>query len=214
MSSTGGIMFRNRFAVFILFGLLLLPEFAAATKMKSFWKNPEATEKSLQLQKVIVIVTIKHELTRKVAEDKAVRILQEGGREAVPSYTILTLPELENKEYAKSKVEAMGFDGAIVIHYAGSEDERKYYKQEKDWDDYNYFWGVYYPAAGAVYNSTTTNYTHVFIETMLYSFKENKLIWSGITETKNPKNPAKVVGEIAEETTKYLEKEGLIPKKK
>ena len=49
---------------------------------------------------------------------------------------------------------------------------------------------------------------------MLYSLKDEKLIWSGITETKNPKNPAVVVGEIGEQTTKYLQKEGLTQKRK
>jgi len=207
-------MNRNLSASLILMSLLLLPQFASATKLKSSWKNPEATAASLQLNKVVVIVSIKQENTRKYAEDKAVRILQAGGREAVASYTILTIPELEDKEHAQQKIQSMGFDGAWVMHYAGSEDEVKYHEKEEDWDDYNYFWGAYYPAAGAIYNSVTTNKTTVFIETTLYSFKDNKLIWSGITETKDPKNPAKVVGEIAEETTKQLQKDGLLPKKK
>ena len=142
-------MYRNILAVLILMGLLLLPDFASATKLKSAWRNPEATAASLQLQKVIVIATIKQELTRKVAEDKAVRILQAGGREAVPSYEILTTEEMENKEYARQKVESRGFDGAIVIHYSDSKDEVKYEQTEEDWDEYNYFWGAYYPAVGA-----------------------------------------------------------------
>jgi len=206
-------MFRTLTVILVFFGLLLLPEFVSSTKIKSYWKNPSATESSLQFKKVIVMVTIKQELTRKVAEDKAVRIIEAGGKtQAVPSYTILGAAEMDDKELAKSKIEGMGFDGAIVMHYAGSEDAKKY-EQESDWDAYNYFWGDYYPAWGAVYNSTTTDDVTVYIETMFYSLKESKLIWAGISATKNPKNPAKVVGEIAEETTKYLQKQGLIPKK-
>jgi hypothetical protein len=207
-------MYKNILAALFIFSLILFPEFASATKLKSSWKNPEATAASLQLNKIVVIVTIKQENTRKYAEDKAVRILQAGGREAVASYTILTIPELEDKEHAQQKIQSMGFDGAWVMHYAGSKDEVKYEEKEEDWSDYNYFWGAYYPAAGGIYNSVTTNETTVFIETMLYSLKDNKLIWSGITETKDPKNPAKVVGEIAEEATKQLQKDGLLPKKK
>ena len=130
------------------------------------------------------------------------------------SYTILGVEEFENKELAKSKIEGMGFDGAVVMHYTGSEDARKYDEQEADWDAYNYFWGYYYPAWGGVYNSTSNNDFTVSIETLFYSLKESKLIWAGISETKNPKNPAIVVGEIAEETAKYLQKQGLIAKKK
>jgi hypothetical protein len=55
--------------------------------------------------------------------------------------------------------------------------------------------------------------TSVYIETMFYSLKEDKLIWASISEVKNPKHAAQVVGDIAEVTTKQLQKEGLLPKK-
>ncbi len=207
-------MIRKFTAVLVLFGLLLLPEFASSTKIKSSWKNPSADASSLQFTKVLVMATIKQEFTRKVAEDKAVRLINAGGRaKAVASYSILGEAEMSNKELAKSKIEGMGFDGAMVMKYAGSEDANKY-EQEENWHEYNYFWGVYYPGWGALYNATETNDLKVFIETMFISLKDDKLIWAGITETKNPKNPAVVVGEIAEEVVKSLEKEGLLPKKK
>jgi len=193
--------------------VVMFPEITSATKMKSHWRNPEANEASLKFEKVIVIVTVRQDLTRKVAEDKVVRILEAGGTPAVASYTILSVDELENKVAAKARVEQMGFDGAIVIRYAGSEGQKRH-KQEEDWHEYNYFWGAYYPATGAVFNATETDSTKVFVETMLWSLRDQKLIFSGTTETKNPKNAAVVVGEIAEETSKYLQKEGLIQKKK
>jgi len=200
--------------VFIFFSLLMLPEFASSTKIKSHWKNPAATASSLQFTKVLVMVTIKQELTRKVAEDKAVRLIEARGKaKAIPSYSILQMNELDDKELVKSKISSMGFDGVILMRYAGSEDEKKY-EQTEGWQNYDYFYGVYCPACGAVYNSTTPNGVKVFIETMFFSLKEEKLIWSGITETKDPKNPAKVVGEIAEEVVKTLQKEGLMEKKK
>jgi hypothetical protein len=208
----GSIMYRT-FATIVCALILLFPEFSFATKIKSSWKNPSATGSSLQFTKVLVIVTIKQELIRKVAEDKAVRIIEEGGRAtAVPSYSILGLEELSNKDLAKSKVEGMGFDGVIVMRYASVEDTKKY-DHRQDWDDYMYFWGLNYPVWGAVYNSTTRDDVKLYIETMFFSLKEQKLIWAGISETKNPKNPAKIVGEIAEETTKHLRKEGLLTAK-
>ena len=207
-------MIRKFIATAALFSILLLPEFASSTKIKSHWKNPTATASSIQFTKVLVMVTIKQELTRKVAEDKAVRIIEARGKaSAIPSYTILQMDELDNKDLVKSKISGMGFDGVILMRYAGSEDEKKY-EQTEGWQNYDYFYGVYCPACGAVYNSTTPNGVKVYVETMLFSLKEEKLIWSGITETKDPKNPAKVVGEIAEEVVKTLQKEGLMEKKK
>jgi hypothetical protein len=149
---------------------------------------------------------------------KVVKILKAGDTSpnAIPSYMIMSDAELKDPASAKSKVSEMGFDGAIVLKYAGSEDQRKYDPGEGEsvWYPYVGFWGYYSEGWGAVYNATTPNALKVLIETMLYSIKEDKLIWAGITETKDPKNPAKVVGEIAEETTKVLQKEGLITKKK
>lgn len=201
-------------AALVFFTLLFLPEFASSTRIKSYWKNPTATASSLQFTKVLVMVSIKQELTRKVAEDKAVRIIEAGGRaQAVPSHSFLGEAELDDKELAKSKINGMGFDGAVVMRYAGSEDAKKY-EGTAEWDAYNYSWGTYYPAWGAVYNSTSSNDLTIYIETMFYSIKEDKLIWAGISETKNPRNPAKVVGEIAEEIAKYLQKQGLIAEKK
>lgn len=203
--------------VVVILSLLLLADVASATKIKSSWRNPSATASSLQFKKVLVLVTIEQPLTRKVAEDKAVSIIEAGGTaHAEPSYTVLADEEYKDKDLAKAKLEEMGFDGVILMRYAGSEDRRKYNEEDNnsEWSSYTQFWGAYGAAYGAIYNAQTKNDVDVSIETMFYSLKEDKLIWAGISETKNPKNPAKVVGEIAEEVTKYLQKEGLIATKK
>ncbi len=210
-------MFRTFTTVIIFLSLLFLPDYASSTKIKSSWKNPSATASSLQFKKVLVIAIIKQDFTRKMAEDKAVQIVKSGGTaDAIPSYTIFGEDELKDQEQAKLKIAGMDLDGAIIMRYAGSKDEIKYDSDDADevWYPYNQFWGYYSAGWGAVYNATTTEDLSVFIETMLYSLKEDKLIWAGISETKNPKNPAKVVADIAEATTKYLQKQGLIAKKK
>jgi hypothetical protein len=208
-------MSRTFTTVIVFLSLLLLADYASSTKMKSFWKDPSATASSLQFKKVLVMAIIQQPFTRKVAEDKAVSIIESGGTaHAVPSYTIIGDDELDNKELAKSKIEGMDFDGVIVMKYAGSKDQRKYDEEDSQWSSYTQFWGAYGAAWGGVYNAQTTNDLTVFIETLFYSLKEDKLVWAGISETKNPKNPAKVVADIAEETAKYLQKQGLIGKKK
>jgi hypothetical protein len=213
-------MVRKISAALICLCFVFIANEASSTKMKSFWRNPSATPSSLQCKKVLVIAAIKQELTRKVAEDKAVAVIEAGGNaHAVPSYTLISESELDDKEAAKAKITAMDFDGVIVMQNAGSKDERKYDPENvvgpgAPWYAYQDFWGYYGSGWGAVYNATTSNDLFVYIETLFYSLKDNQLVWAGISETKNPENPAKVVGEIAEETTKYLQKEGLIAKKK
>ena len=211
-------MFRTFTTVLVFLALLLVADYASATKMKSFWKDPSAKASNQQFKKICVVAVIKQPLTRKVAEDKMVNIIEAGGRShAVASYTVIADDQLDDKAGAKSKIEGLECDGLIIMHYSGSKDEQKYEDQNAEtWYGYSYdqVWGYNYPGWGAVYNATSSNDLTVYIETMFYSIKENKLIWAGITQTKNPKNAAKVVGEIAEVTMEYLQKEGLIAKKK
>lgn len=212
-------MYRSFTLLALFVSLFLIVDQASSAKMKSTWKDPSATASSLQFKKVLVMATIKQPFTRKIAEDKVVQIIKAGGTtDAVPSYTIIGEGEWEDKDAARAKIEPMGFDGAIILKYAGSQDETKYDDNAKDadrlWDPYGDFWIGYVSAWGGVYNALSPNDLTVYIETMFYSFKEGKLIWSGITSVKNPKNAADVVSDIAEETTKYLQKQGLLTKKK
>jgi CubicO group peptidase (beta-lactamase class C family) len=213
-------MFRRKLsALTAIVFLLFLSNYALSTKIKSSWKDPNVTPASFQLKKIFVTAIIKQELVRKVAEDKMVQIIKAGGNaDAVASYTIFGInSEITDKDKAKASIADMGFDGAIVMSYAGSKDEFKYTEKDEysTFFPYNGFWDYYGYGWGAVYNATSNaGDIRVLIETKLFSLKEDKLLWSGISETKNPKNPAKVVGEIADETTKYLQKQGLLPKKK
>lgn len=202
-------MFRKLFVIFI--GVFLIAGIVSATKMKSSWKNSSATPQDLQFKKVLVAVIVRQPYTRKIAEDKAVRVLQANRKvEAVASYTIFENVDTD-KETAKAKIAEMGFDGIVLIRQADEPDTKKYdEKAAESWNDYNWFWGIW----GGTYNAQFRDDNLLYLETLLFSMKDQKLIWAGITETKNPKNPAQVVGEIAEENAKLLQKEGLIPKQK
>ena len=209
-------MFRKVIVVTTVF-VLFLSGYAFSTKIKDTWKDPNATPESFQFKKALVVVIIKDKFIRKVAEDKAVKIIKANGRsDAAASYVVFGETEVKDKEQAKSLIEGQGFDAAIVMKSTGADDDVRYYKEVDGGDTfypYNQFWGYYSYGWGAVYNATEDTDLHVFIETRFYSLKDDKLIWAGVSETKNPKNPAKVVAEIAEETSKYLQKQGLIPKK-
>ena len=73
-------MSRTFTTVVIFLCIWLLPDYASSTKIKSSWKDPSATASSLQFKKVLVMATIRHSFTRKIAEDKAVHIIEAGGR--------------------------------------------------------------------------------------------------------------------------------------
>ena len=59
------------------------------------------------------------------------------------------------------------------------------------------------------YYSTTKTYT---VEINVYSIKEDKIIWSGITQTINPDGVKKMTEEIADVVYKKMIAEGFISK--
>ena len=126
------------------------------------------------------------EFTRKVAEDKIVKILKAGDNSpnAIPSYMVLGQAELKDIEVARAKITEMGFDGAVVLKYAGSEDQRKYDPGESEsvWYPYVGFWGYYSEGWGAVYNVATPNDLKVLIETIM-TIPKFRIIWSKTKES-------------------------------
>jgi hypothetical protein len=62
-----------------------------------------------------------------------------------------------------------------------------------------------------VYQSGSTDITQsVRVETNIYSVTEERLLWSGISETLDPKSIRTMVDEIAGEAAAILRDEGLI----
>ena len=68
-------------------------------------------------------------------------------------------------------------------------------------------WG-YFSDPG--YYSTTKTYT---VETNVFSIKEDKIIWSGITKTTDPSGVTKMTDEIGKAVFNEMVKEGFISDK-
>ena len=52
----------------------------------------------------------------------------------------------------------------------------------------------------------------VEIEILVYSLKDDKLLWRGVSRTKNPLGAQVVVREITEQVIKTMKKQGLVDK--
>ena len=62
---------------------------------------------------------------------------------------------------------------------------------------------------GEITPDTETNLV-VTVETFVFSLPQNKLVWTGTTETINPKDAEKFVHRLATDTAKELKRIGLI----
>ena len=63
---------------------------------------------------------------------------------------------------------------------------------------------------GVVTGGEIRTNTIVTIETLIYSFRQNKLVWGAQSRTTNPRDVDKVVQKLATDVAKELQKEGLI----
>ena len=194
-----------------LFILILIVTSCASTKIVESWKEPDKQITIDKLKKVLVVAMFKDETSNRKAEDQMVKFLKDKG---IPSYNYL------NKNFDKTKVEVIqnkikkdGFDGAVTMRLIDVDKETIYQRNGINLFPNNYrdFSNYYYDSAISYYNPdnyiTTKTYT---IETNIYSITENKIIWSALTETSDPKGVNKMTEEVTQVVYKQMIKDGLI----
>ena len=188
----------------IFFAILILASGCSSTSILNSWKAPDATLSSEQYKKVLVVVMAKDENARKTAEDKIVsnyKALQ-------PSYPVFTLKGLgQDTLKVKNMVKEQGYDAIIVMRlitvkakstYVAGTHNQAYQKN-----------GIYY--FGDYLNSSTYATDMQFIvSTNVWSLKDEKLLWSGVTESTDPKKIDKLVNTVAKEVVYKMTEDGFI----
>ena len=197
-------------AAILILGGLTMVSCSASTTLKNSWRDPTVTG-PLEFNKVLVVMLTKDGSTRRTVEDDLVkRITAHHKVEAVPSYTILMESDLRDKEHAKQIIKDAGFDGAVALRVVGVDKEVNYVPGSYPSPYYN-FWGYYDYAWPAVYDpGYLQTDTIVNIETLVYSLKDDKLVWTGTTESFNPSNLDDLVAGIGAAVSADMRKEGLI----
>jgi hypothetical protein len=196
--------------------LLLLPFLlisCSSTTIINSWRDPNTQIHSNQWNKVLVVALLKNETNRRKAEDEMVDYLHGKG---VTSYTYLdgTSANMDDVELRK-RMKTDGFNAAITMRLIDVDKENVYVPGQ------NYMYPNYYANFGRYYHRNWIYYStpgyyvvtkKFVIETLLYSIDEDKLIWSGITETYNPEGVSKLTDEIACTIHKKMIAEGFIEK--
>jgi hypothetical protein len=155
------------------------------------------------------------EAARRAAEEALAREITIRGAQGVPMYQIFPNDEPANEADARKVLEKAGFAGAIVMRPV-SVDKEIVSTPTTYGPPYGTYWGGYYGygwgspwGAGVAAADIRTN-TIVTIETLIYSFRQNQLVWAGQSRTTNPRDVDKVVHNLATDVAKELEKEGLL----
>jgi hypothetical protein len=184
----------------------------ASTGLVSSWKAPDAQPLKGEGSKVATVVMTKNEAARRAAEDALAREITARGGQGVPMYSILPGSN-ENEAAAKSALEKAGINAVVVLRPVGKDKEIVSTPTMYAGPYYGGYWGGYYGYGwGGAWGGGAdirTN-TIVTVETLVYSMKQNKLVWGGQTQTTNPSKVDAFVKEIADTVAKEMKKQGLI----
>jgi hypothetical protein len=187
--------------------------FCASTTFVSTWRAPDARPLRLTGRKVVAIFMGRSSAARHRAEDAMAREISARGAQGLPSYTVLSDEEIKDKDAAKAKVESLGFSGAVVMRVVGRERQVSY-EPGVVWvgPHYRRFWGGYWGYGwGTVYEPGYLREDKVVsVETLVYSFEQDELVWAGVSKTVNPEGIEDFVSELAKAVSEQMEKAGLL----
>ena len=203
----------NKIFPFLLL-LLAFNSCVSSTEITSSWQMPGKHIVIADLNKVLVVAMFKSEVNTRLTEDQMVSYL---GGKGVESYKYLNarFPR-NNVEAIRDRIRDDGFDGVITLRLIDAEKERVYNPSNFELYPpyYSNFSGYYY--RNFPYYSTQGYYsdTKIFtIETNVFSIKEDKIIWTGITKTTNPEGVEKIMKETAHVVYRRMVKDGFVSKK-
>ena len=203
----------KRFILPTLIICTLISASCSSTRITSSWSEPDKTVTISKVNKVLVVALFKNETSRRKAEDQMAGYLNGKG---VVSYNYLDNNfDKQNELALMEKIKADGFDAAVTMRLVDVDKEKTYTPgytsvypaNSMNFSRYYFRSWSYYSTPG--YYSTTKTYT---IETKVFSIKEDKIIWSGLTETTNPDGVERLTEEVTSVVYKKMLKEGFISK--
>jgi len=180
----------------------------ASTSFVSTWKAPDA--QSLRGEgKVVTVVMTQNEAMRRGAEDSLAQEITKMGAQAVPGYTLIQNEPTETEANANEALEKAGVGIVVTMRPTGVSQEISSSPTASAtyWCGgyYGYVWGPAYGPSMEIHTDTI-----VHIQTLVYSLKQNKLVWSGQSKTTNPGNVDSLVKEIIYAVADEMKKGGLI----
>jgi len=196
---------------FIIVSLaIFLAGCSTSNQISNSWKNPDATQESAKFQTVAVFAMVKNPDMRMDVEEALAS--QMPNTIAVPSYKMVTNEELADLNTVKQKLNERGMEGALMLSVRKVDEKTSYYSSGMYPSAYYSFGGYYNYARNYMYDPymySTTNY-YVDLEILIYSIKDDKLIWYGESTSVNPETIQQTISELAVSVKNQLVEDGLL----
>ncbi|MBP1682728.1 MAG: hypothetical protein H6Q27_291 [Ignavibacteriaceae bacterium] len=194
----------------ILFAIILLVGCSSSNKISNSWKNPEVTMESAKFQTVAVFAMVKSPDMRMDVEEALAS--QMPNTIAVPAYKMITNEELSDLNAVKQKLNERGMEGALVLSVRKVDENTSYYSSGMYPSAYYSFGGYYNYAWNYMYDPYMYSTTNVYVdlEILIYSIKNDKLVWYGESTSVNPEGIQQTISELAVSVKEQLVEDGLV----
>ena len=168
--------------------------------------------------KVMVVTIAENYLVRQSFEDEMKKLLEKNGLQAVQSYMVLP-PKNEMMEgELKQRIKESVLDGVIVVRPKAVRKETEQIVTGGIWvppPGYYSFYPYWNMAYGQFYATSWTSQENIIVrvEVNFYNVKDEKLVWSGETDTVYSKDFEKLGKDYANTLVKQLKRDKVIGKK-
>ena len=193
--------------LFPVVALLILIASCKSSETTVKWEKP--AEQAEKIKNVMVISLSPLKENRELIEWELVYKLREKGYKTGPSHAFVD-GELSEENILKA-MDQNGFDGALTLALKGTRTEQQYQRSDRYLSDPNYiYFSNYFDATyGARFNTTV-----FIVETNGYQRKDEKLIFTSLSESFNLGDLEIVVDDFAKGMTNAIHKAKILEKNK
>ncbi len=183
----------------------------SSTKVEQAWKAPGTSK--LAFKKILVIAASPSDTFRRRAEDLMAGEVK--GAEVVKSYTLLPDREsLENKANVDKVIADNAIDGVIMLRVVSKQTEINYIPPSYPSSYYAFgsYYGPHYGLSPFYYDQGDFTTSKLLgVETNVYQAADGKLVWSGLTKTRDPDDNEELLRDTIEAVHDELRREKLVP---
>ena len=222
-SMASPVFMRSLFSRPVLLGMLLLTLLTAVSaksiKIVTSWFNPKYQGQTFH--KVLVIGVAQNLEVRADFEDEMASKIARPGIETIPGNQILLRPDPKAKpdlDYLRAQIRDHHIDAVVVSRLLKVDKKVISIPSSTYIAPFPYYYS-FYGYLGAVYPviydpGYEREDTTVSVETNVYatSKPDGDLVWTGISDSFNPKSAKKVADGLVKEVPKQMEKDGLLAK--
>jgi hypothetical protein len=191
---------------FALFISGILASACSSTSIINSWKAPGESLSPSEYKKVMVVAYVKDEKGRESVENQLVKF----NKVFYPSWKDFTSEQImQDTAKLKNQVKAKGYDGVIIMRLITTRKKSTYVVGGVNpaYNQQIWYYNDYYKSGS--YASDM----EVIISTNIYSLTKDKLIWSGVTSSTNPKKVDKLINEVAKAISDKVREDKLVLEK-